>query len=305
MTPTPSISLIIPTRNRAPELAMCLSLLLEQLPSDGSLDVHVCDDSDGVETAEMLAHGFPDAKRHAGSRTGPGANRNLGAREAMGEWLIFLDDDCLPSAHLVASYRTAIAKISGEQRVALAGATHRTGDGKHSLLWEAPHSPTGIEAPPSCNFAMRRSLFADVGGFDERFRTAFEDMEFFSRIARLGCEIVFVPDAAVEHPSRPIPSASKLANRWEPRVVSTFDFGASTAQVAFRLPIHIVLVVLSQFRGRRLSRETILAAWIFLTEIAIAFWRLPGWVLKYRRQPRSTFWIDQVQKKNAPPKFGL
>lgn len=305
MTSLPSISLIIPTRNRVSELAKCLSLLLEQLPADRSIDVHVCDDSDGNETAAMLAQRFPNVNRHAGSRSGPGANRNLGAREATGEWLIFLDDDCLPSVSLVASYCAAIENTSANHRVALAGATHRTGDGKNSLLWEAPHSPTGIEVPPSCNFAMRRCLFAEVGGFDERFRTSFEDMEFFSRISRLGCEIVFLPDAAVEHPSRRIPSASKLADRWEPRVISTFDFGASTAQVAFRLPIHIVLVVLSRFRGRPFSSETVLAAWMSLKEIAIAFFRLPGWVLKYRKQPRSPFWTEQVHAKNAPPKFGL
>ena len=44
-----------------------------------------------------------------------------------------------------------------------------------------------------------------------------------------GVKVVFVRDAAVDHPLRPLPEAVKLARRWESRVVSTYEFGASTA----------------------------------------------------------------------------
>jgi len=308
MTPTPKISLIIPTRNRVSELARCLSLLMVQLPNDGSMDVHVCDDSDdsdGGETAEMLAQRFPVAKRHVGSRSGPGANRNLGARVAIGDWLIFLDDDCLPRAGLVASYLTEISAAEPEANRVLSGPVLRNDLMKDSLLWEAPHNPEDHELPPSCNFAMPRKTFLEAGGFDERFRRSFEDMELFARLRALEIPFWFVAEAAVDHPSRPIPHPSKLALRWESRVISSFDFGANVSAILWLLPKHILLVILSRFRGRKPSTENLRAGGIFLAEFAITMSLLPSWIRRYHSAPRSAFWAEQVKKGKAPWRFGL
>lgn len=305
MTSVPSISLIIPTRNRADELSKCLGLLMAQLPSDGSMNVQVCDDSDGRETADLLAREFPNVKLHPGTRSGPGANRNLGAREATGDWLIFLDDDCLPRPGLIASY---LAEIRGSglrvDRV-LSGPVVRNDSRKDSLLWEAPHNPVEHELPPSCNFALPRKVFLEAGGFDERFRFSFEDMEFFARLHILKVPFLFLPEAVVDHPSRLIPRPSKLALRWESRVISSFDFGANLPQVLWLLPKHILLVILSRFRGKKLSVENLRAAGVFLVEFGITITLLPSWLRKYHAAPRSAFWIEQVKKGTTPRRFGL
>lgn len=293
-------TILIPTRNRPADLKRCLELLRAQLP-DG-FAILVCDDSSNEETKVLLEGHFPGVRRLEGPRIGPGANRNAGACAATGRWLVFLDDDCLPQPGLLEAYRAAMPS----DHEILAGPTLRSDAKKDSLLWEAPRSASEKELlPPSCNFAIPREGFLQSGGFDERYRISFEDMEFFARLRLLGWPIRYLPGAIVEHPSRPLPGASSLANRWEARVISSLDFGASPAHILLRLPRHILLVIFSRFRGRRPDADSLRAATIFAVEYFLAMLRLPGWLAKYRRAPRSAFWTAQVAVGKAPPRFGL
>ncbi|CAN5334433.1 hypothetical protein BH09VER1_BH09VER1_52430 [soil metagenome] len=296
-------SIIIPTRNRVADLRRCLSILIPQLPHDDSVDIHICDDSDGHGTETLLKEEFPTVKRHVGPRTGPGANRNVGAHAVASEWLIFLDDDCLPHPAIIPSYLTAIQATTTPTM--LSGPVLRNDEHRGSLLWEAPHNALQHELPPSCNFAMPRSLYLESGGFDERFRYSFEDMEFFARLIRMDIPARFVPEAGVDHPSRSLPPASKLALRWESRVISSFDFGADSSQIRWLLPRHVALVIFSRFRGRKPCLENLHAAWIFFLEFLLMLRHLPGWITKFSAAPRSPFWVDQVNHGKGPARFGL
>ncbi|SRR5258705_6787295 len=299
-----SVSIIIPTCNRTTELRDCLSSLLPQVPSDGSTTVLVCDDGKDGKTKAMMNQEFPMVQWNEGPRRGPAANRNFGARQADGDWLIFLDDDCNPRPGFLAAYFKQMELLGNDARVALEGATFRT-VANPSLLWEAPHNPDG-GVLISCNFAMPRRLFIECGTFDERYPAAnFEDTEFDIRVRIKGVKVIFVRDAAVDHPLRPLPEAAKLARRWESRVVSTYEFGASTAQVIWHLPRHIALVILSRFRGRKLDRDNLKAAWVMFKEFLLTLWYLPGWLRKHQGVPRSPFWTEQIRLGNAPYRFGL
>lgn len=303
----PRVSIIIPTCNRVKELAIGLRLLLPQIPSDGTVELLVCDDGGDEQTKRMLERDFSFATFviwQQGPRRGPAANRNAGARAAQGEWLIFLDDDCEPRSDFLAAYLSQIKACTSKERIALEGATYRMEDSP-SLLWEAPHNPEG-GALISCNFAIPRRLYLEMGGFDERYPMAsFEDTEFAARLQREGVGIVFVKGAAVDHPLRPLPPVLKLARRWEARAISTYDFGASTWQVFWKLPRHIALVILSRFREREFTRDNAKAALFFLGEFLLSVWYLPGWLRKYHSAPRSPFWSEQVAAGKAPPRFGL
>ncbi|HEY5811172.1 MAG TPA: glycosyltransferase [Terrimicrobiaceae bacterium] len=300
-----SVSIIIPTCNRTTELHECLSALVPQLPSDGSATILVCDDGRDETTKSMIAKEFPVVRWNQGPRRGPATNRNFGARQADGDWLIFLDDDCNPRAGYLAAYLKQMELVGKDARVALEGATLRT-VANPSLLWEAPHNPEG-GVLISCNFAMPRLLFLECGSFDERYPAAnFEDTEFDIRIRIKGVKIIFLPDAVVDHPMRPLPEAIKLARRWESRVVSTYEFGASPGEVLLHLPRHIAMVILSRFRGRKFDRDTRKAALEFFKEFLLTLWYLPGWLRKHQSVPRSEFWTEQRRLgKNVPKRFGL
>lgn len=297
------VTLIIPTYQRPGELAECLSRLTPQAMAAG-MEILVCDDSADERTLKMLRRQFPEVLHLAGPRRGPAANRNAGARAAQGEWLIFLDDDCEPNERFLGAYLEAFAKHSAEEDIAFEGATIRKGT-NDSLLTEAPHNPDG-GALISCNFGISRRAFLEAGAFDERFpMAAFEDTEFAARWNLLGGKVEFLPEAAVEHPLRRAPSAGQLARRWESRVISTYDFGGTTAQVAWRLPRHVLLVILSRFRGKPWSGDNLRAVFVFAAEFLIFLTLLPGWLMKYHARPRSAFWVEQQKLGRAPRKLGL
>ena len=250
----------------------------------------------------MLAAEFPDVEWKQGPRKGPAANRNFGAKVSDCEWLIFIDDDCIPRAGYLAAYLNAFEAAG--PRSLFHGLTFPLPK-IHSIYYEAPEITILKKIFPSCNFAIRKKLFEATGGFDERYYPSFEDIEYFSRLDRLGANAGCVEGAAVDHPLRPIPGSRKLAKRWEARVVSVLDLGATRLQVATRLPKHVMLVILSRYRGAKFSLENARATMVFIGEFLYFLYFLPGWIRKHAKEPRSPFWTEQVALGKAPPRFGL
>jgi glycosyltransferase involved in cell wall biosynthesis len=82
-------SIIIPTCNRRENLRQ----------------IRVCDDSSSDDSKKMLGAEFP----LVAWRKGPAANRNLGAKLSEAEWLIFVEDDCVPRKGYLAAYLHATA----------------------------------------------------------------------------------------------------------------------------------------------------------------------------------------------------
>jgi GT2 family glycosyltransferase len=298
----PLVNIVIPTCNRTADLRHCLDVLLRQVPPEGTVEVIVCDDGSSDETRKMIAAEFPTVRWSQGSRNGPGANRNLGARMSNAEWLVFVDDDCIPQPGFLDAYLKAFRE-AGKQSL-FHGLTYPVPE-LTSLAYEAPEVRRPAKIFASCNFAIRKSLFDATGGFDERYVISFEDIEYFARLDRLGADAQCVFGAAVEHPLRPLPVSSKLGKRWEARVISTMDFGASPIQVAIALPRHVLGVILSRFRGKKLTVENARAALVFVGEFFYVLSHLPAWIRKHATGPRSRFWTDQVAVGKAPPRFGL
>lgn len=265
--------------------------------------VVVTDDGTTDESRRMIASEFPQVRWVQGPQRGPAANRNHGAANSTRDWLIFLDDDCLPDPGYLKAYRSAMTK--GVLRwTALEGRTlwEREPD---SLLWEAPHNPTGGNLI-SCNFAIPCALFREVGGFDERYPgAAFEDTEFAARFLAKGGRSAFVPGAEVIHPLRRCPGARKLAARWEGKVIYALDQGAPPLLVRCWLLWHVLRVIQSRFRGQRWSAENRSALRRFVLEWLWVAWLTSGWVDRWKRIPRSEFWVEQVRRSGPAPKFGF
>jgi len=295
-------TIIIPTCNRPEALGVCLRAIQPQLSKFADIEVLVLDDGVTSATREMVAREFPWAQCHEGPKRGPAANRNAGAKIARGNWLVFLDDDCIPQPKLLAAYVEPMRK-AGDMRIVLEGPTLREKT-PPSLLWEAPHNPDG-GILISCNFAIPKAVFWNVGGFDERYPFSFEDMEFADRARRCGVQIQFVAEAAVIHPLRHIPGAQKLAQRWEARVISCYDLGATKWQLLWRIPDHVAKVIISRFRGQRFTPDNLKAALLFTGEFLLVIRNLWGWLILHTRDKRSDFWKKQIVAGNAPPRFGL
>ena len=257
----PLISIVIPTCDRPENLARCLSLLMPQVNRIKGTEVLVSDD--GAATVEqMLALHFPLVNWMRGPRKGVATNRNHGAHKAIGKWLIFLDDDVLPSETLLSSYLAAFASATPETN-AFEGVTLNDRVNP-SLLWEAPFNPD-CKGHPSCNWAFRKSAFIATGSFDERY-IRMQDIEFAARYEAAGGSFKPVPAALVIHPLRKLPSAAVLASRWKYKLLFTLDLGAPASWAGCFFLWHVFRVITSRFRGCSFSRENIYAGAIFAKE---------------------------------------
>lgn len=192
-------SIIVPTCNREDELLLCLEAIMANkigFETNGNFEVIVSDDG-SFNISNILLSKFPDVRWVQGPRKGPAANRNHGAKFASGEWLIFLDDDCLPSNDLLNNYNSAIRNTK-EYKV-FEGAILPIGE-KKAMDEESPINNKGGKLW-SCNFCIHSDLFLKIGGFDERFRyAAMEDVELNYRLQKNGIAILFVDKAIVKHP---------------------------------------------------------------------------------------------------------
>jgi GT2 family glycosyltransferase len=271
-TAAPSISVVIPTRNRPAELGACLARLA---PGAQSLDatayeVIVTDDGDAAATSARLAVDFPFARVIAGPRHGPAANRNTGARAAHAPWIAFTDDDTLPSSEWLANL---LAMTEG--RDVVEGRT-TCAAGIHSPMQSAPINETGGWWW-SCNLGVRREFFLDVlGGFDERFPFAhMEDVDFRERARAAGAREIFARDAVVDHPPRRLTVGA-------PRAATHAAWMLYRALHGLPYSRSMLLRELVRHRGRDWARSPLSAdglayAWGSLVEIVVVLNRWSTW----------------------------
>jgi glycosyltransferase involved in cell wall biosynthesis len=205
-----TFSVVIPTCGRQDRLARCLESLRPgtQLAGSDSYEVIVTDDARGQTVEAMMHAQFPWAKWVQGPSRGPAANRNNGARHARGEWVCFIDDDCVASKEWIAAFLEASSDKSID---VLEGQTTVPDQRDNPFLHGICNTEGG--AYWSCNLGIRRERFLALGGFDEDFlEPASEDMEFAHRFKAHHLRGKFYPEAQVFHPAVPV-SWSKFLKR--------------------------------------------------------------------------------------------
>jgi GT2 family glycosyltransferase len=203
-------SIVIPTCQRNHLLALCLHRLAPGAQTIGeAYEVIVTDDGAANEAKPLIEASYPWARWVEGPKRGPAANRNCGARQARGQWLVFLDDDCLPDAQLLDKYLGA--SIDSPQIEVFEGRISADRP-RQRMDEEAPINESGGQLW-SCNFMIRQVFFHKLGGFNEAFHyAAMEDVDLRKRVQAVG-KIVFMASAFVVHPWRRCGNAAKKWNR--------------------------------------------------------------------------------------------
>ena len=218
------ISFIVLTYNRTDALLAVLRSLSEQCNAEH--EVLIADDGSRPDQVDMLFERCPAFKCPVRHVWHPDVGftaaraRNLAAHFARGEYLVFLDGDCIPNKAFVAQH-TLLAEpgffvngsrvllsedltaqvISGE--IDLPGrsvlfwlqARFRGDSNKllHLIRWPLPLFRVkqgfhwrGIR---SCNFGIWRNDFVNVNGFDETFQGwGHEDADLVLRLTHLGVQ---------------------------------------------------------------------------------------------------------------------
>ena len=179
----------------------CLQRLegTRQITEGYRYEVIVSDDSANGEAKKISAK-FPWVTFVEGPRRGPASNRNNGTRLAAGNWLVFTDDDCLPEPGWLQAYADAIRQ--NPESKAFEGAI--LPDDPKLLKKDMSECPVNENGGCfwSANIAVERTLFYQVGQFDEQFTiAAMEDKDLYNRLKKATVP-VFVKNAVVIHPVR-------------------------------------------------------------------------------------------------------
>lgn len=212
-TDRPTISVIVPTHDRLDRLHRVLTALGHQElhPSIGFEVVVVADGcSDGTDQYLWEGHTPIPVVPLVQPNAGPAVARNRGAALASGDLLVFVDDDLVPTTHMLARHLDAHRRHGPDSVVIgpmLGPADHRPTpwiaweqrmlDRQYDAMSSGRWEPTARQFW-SGNVAVPAALFAATGGFDPTYRR-FEDVELGFRLEDQGARWVFEPAAAGLH----------------------------------------------------------------------------------------------------------
>ncbi|HWR82281.1 MAG TPA: glycosyltransferase family 2 protein [Candidatus Deferrimicrobium sp.] len=280
------ISVIIVTHNSLPVLSDCLGSLKAGFNGCRHEIINVDNGSADGSRATMQTY-FPTAKIVAHQRNlGFGAACNAGAREASGDYLLFLnpdvivDPDAIEQLIAAAESRKDAGVVVGRMRFPSGAfqATCRRLPGLGNMLlsrgsilsrflrngaaYTLPDFETISPVPVVSGTMMmiRRDVFDAAGGFDQRFFMFMEDVDLCLRLTRQGYTNYFVPFAGGVHLWGRGSNAGKFARNWHHHWAvwkyfrkhrpGLFTFVA----LPFALALNLLLVTLlpvSQPAGRR------------------------------------------------------
>jgi GT2 family glycosyltransferase len=198
------ISVVVCSHNGGRTIAeTCEALLALDYPD---YEVIVVDDGSRDETAAIASeYGF---RVISTENRGLSAARNIGLHAASGKIVAYLDDDAYPDKHwlqyLAHTFATTQYAAVGGPNIAppddgpIAACVARAPGGPIHVLV----SDDEAEHVPGCNMAFRRDALLEIGGFDESFRVAGDDVDACWRIQEQGWKIGFSPGAMVWHRRR-------------------------------------------------------------------------------------------------------
>lgn len=210
-------SVIIITHNSRAYLEACLeSVLSECAPHD---ELIVVDNGSTDGGADFVRARYPAVRLIHNRNTGYAGGCNRGAAVAQGETLVFLNPDTVldPGAltALIAPLRitsdvalttACIVHLRHPERINTCGNTiHCTGltyCRGAGQPWSNLATSVEVDAVSGAAFAIRRTVFEELGGFDERFRMYVEDTDLSWRARLAGYRCLYVADAIVKHDYR-------------------------------------------------------------------------------------------------------
>ena len=195
-----ALTIITPLFNRDWCIADCIeSVGLHAMSPDFRCEMIVVDDGSSdrsvSEVRNVVARlGLQEKVRLIQQpNAGPSIARNRGAKEAKGEWLVFLDSDDLWFPWTLRTLCETLASASSTVELAFIGA--RSFIDRSELLGIEERSVTkrlypsfvdAVEGDTSsrygtCNAAIRRTAFQELGGFEPELRCS-EDSDLFLRV---------------------------------------------------------------------------------------------------------------------------
>lgn len=256
-------SVIIPSYRAAATIRRCIDGLRAQIDAP-PFEIIVVDSSPD-DTAAIIGRDLPDVWLiHLLQQTDPARARNIGAGQAQGHYLLFVDADCVADPQWVR--RMVDVLDAGYDAV---GGAIRNANGDTAASWAGYFcefreflpcgNPRDVENLTLGNAGYKRDPFWAVGGFPAGMFPQ-EDQVFHAGLRQTGARIRFDPQIVVAHHHR----AGRIAFLRHQRLI-----GRANARVLdrLRMPGHalvarpwLALAALPALAQLRFAR-TIAACW--------------------------------------------
>lgn len=210
------VSLYIPCYNAAKYIEKCLQSILAQTYS--IKEILIVDDGSTDNTLEIVKR-FSNIRivKHPENR-GLGAARNTGIRELNTEFIANIDSDCVAEKDWLKQLMdnmtdTKIAGVGGK----LVESNQSTTPDYWRMVHMKQHwgdekivNPDWLWGHSS---VFRKSVLDVVNGYQEKFRTNYEDLDLSRRLREKGYTLLYEPQAVVHH-LRNDTALSVLNTRW-------------------------------------------------------------------------------------------
>jgi N-acetylglucosaminyl-diphospho-decaprenol L-rhamnosyltransferase len=218
------VAVVVVNYESGPALARCV----EGLRAEGAAELVVVDNGSLDRSVDEVRRRFPEVEVLVpGRNLGYGAAANRGVAATTEPLVLVCNSDLEVGPGALA------ALLAAEPGCALAGPLIRNRDGTRypsarrfpSLVDAAGHALLGIFAPDNrftrsyhratpagagsgpelvdwvsgACFLVRRSMFEQVGGFDEAYFMYLEDVDLCWRLGRAGWTVAYLPTAEVTH----------------------------------------------------------------------------------------------------------
>lgn len=220
----PLISVIIPNKDHREDLDLCLSSLAERSTYENYEILVVENNSEKEETFRyyrQIPEKYPKVRILTwGKEFNYSAINNFAAENARGEYLLFLNNDV---EIITPQWIEEMLMICQQDEVAVTGAKLYYPDDtiQHAgvvlglggiaghIMCRASREDAGyfgrmisvqeISAVTAACMLVKRKDFENVGGFDENFCVAFNDIDLCMKMRAKGRKIVFTPYAELYH----------------------------------------------------------------------------------------------------------
>ena len=275
------ISIVIATKGRVKLLEdLLVSVYEARSHFDKPTEVLLVDDSspDDVTAINAMCEKY-DAKRIEFDPSVP-EKRNVGAKQARFDIILFLDSDCIATPNLLNEHY----KLYTDEKVGgVAGYLEFVGE--DTWFWEAvdktpfticfsfPKWMDTVPWTPTANCSMRRSVFEEIHGFDRSFpdKPGGEDVDLGLRMVKAGYIFKCTADGLVYHSKKTwIPVKAMVRRLWY--------YGSANYYLTKKHPDYVMKIM-----PRRTSLYlTAIIAVLLLSLITMNFWlllTLPVWLI--------------------------
>ena len=211
------VSIIIPCYNQI-EYTTATILSILDCSSKVSFEIIVSDDCSILDDYKIIEGLSPITRVvRPPSNFGFLKNCNFAATHAQGDYLVFLNNDCLP---LPGWLDSLLETIDSDPQIGIVGSKLLNADGSlqeaGGIMWrdasgwnygrgENPLAPEynykkEVDYCTGASFCIKKSLWEEVGGFDESFAPAYyEETDLSFRLREKGYKTVYQPKSVAIH----------------------------------------------------------------------------------------------------------